>query len=84
MIERFRADERAHRDAALAAGAERAPGFPLLSARDPARLPCGDPPFRTDLTRNRRGGPARFIECSRARAPNRACAGSPMPVKERT
>jgi len=32
MIERFRIDERAHRDAAYAAGAERAPGFPLLSA----------------------------------------------------
>ena len=32
MIDRFRADERAHRDAALAAGAERAPAFPLLSA----------------------------------------------------
>ncbi len=32
MIDRFRADERAHRDTAYAAGAERAPGFPLLSA----------------------------------------------------
>jgi ubiquinone biosynthesis monooxygenase Coq7 len=32
MIERFREDERDHRDAALAAGAERAPAFPLLSA----------------------------------------------------
>ena len=32
MIEKFRADERAHRDAAYAAGAERAPGFPLLNA----------------------------------------------------
>ena len=32
MIERFREDERAHRDAALAAGAERAPAYPLLSA----------------------------------------------------
>src|SRR6478735_12435889 len=32
MIDRFRTDERAHRDAALAAGAERAPGYPLLSA----------------------------------------------------
>lgn len=31
-IERFREDERAHRDAALAAGAERAPAYPLLSA----------------------------------------------------
>jgi 3-demethoxyubiquinol 3-hydroxylase len=38
MIEKFRADERAHRDAALAAGAERAPGFPLLSAA--IRLGC--------------------------------------------
>ena len=38
MIERFRADERAHRDAAYAAGAERAPGFPLLSAA--IRLGC--------------------------------------------
>ena len=38
MIERFRADERAHRDAALAAGAERAPGFPLLNAA--IRLGC--------------------------------------------
>jgi len=38
MIERFRADERMHRDAAYAAGAERAPGFPLLSAA--IRLGC--------------------------------------------
>ena len=32
MIAEFREDERAHRDAALAAGAENAPAFPLLSA----------------------------------------------------
>ena len=38
MIERFRTDERAHRDAAYAAGAERAPAFPLLSAA--IRLGC--------------------------------------------
>ena len=38
MIEKFRADERAHRDAAYAAGAERAPGFPLLNAA--IRLGC--------------------------------------------
>ena len=38
MIERFRDDERAHRDAALAAGAERAPAYPLLSAA--IRLGC--------------------------------------------
>jgi 3-demethoxyubiquinol 3-hydroxylase len=38
MIERFREDEREHRDAALAAGAERAPGYPLLSAA--IRLGC--------------------------------------------
>ena len=38
MIERFRIDERAHRDAALAAGAERAPAYPLLSAA--IRLGC--------------------------------------------
>jgi ubiquinone biosynthesis monooxygenase Coq7 len=38
MIEEFRADERAHRDAALAAGAERAPAYPLLSAA--IRLGC--------------------------------------------
>ena len=38
MIERFRDDERAHRDAAYAAGAERAPGFPLLNAA--IRLGC--------------------------------------------
>jgi ubiquinone biosynthesis monooxygenase Coq7 len=38
MIARFREDERAHRDAALAAGAERAPGYPLLSAA--IRLGC--------------------------------------------
>lgn len=31
MIERFREDEREHRDAALAAGAENAPAYPLLS-----------------------------------------------------
>jgi 3-demethoxyubiquinol 3-hydroxylase len=31
MVEEFREDERAHRDAALAAGAERAPAYPLLS-----------------------------------------------------
>jgi len=38
MIERFREDEREHRDAALAAGAERAPAYPLLSAA--IRLGC--------------------------------------------
>ena len=38
MIEAFRADERAHREAALAAGAERAPAYPLLSAA--IRLGC--------------------------------------------
>jgi ubiquinone biosynthesis monooxygenase Coq7 len=38
LIGRFRDDERAHRDAALAAGAERAPGYPLLSAA--IRLGC--------------------------------------------
>jgi ubiquinone biosynthesis monooxygenase Coq7 len=38
MIDRFRTDERAHREAALAAGAERAPGYPLLSAA--IRLGC--------------------------------------------
>ena len=38
MIERFREDERAHRDAALAAGAERAPAYPLLNAA--IRLGC--------------------------------------------
>lgn len=38
MIGRFRDDERAHRDAALAAGAERAPAYPLLNAA--IRLGC--------------------------------------------
>jgi ubiquinone biosynthesis monooxygenase Coq7 len=38
MIEEFRADERAHRDAAIAAGAERAPAYPLLSGA--IRLGC--------------------------------------------
>lgn len=38
MIEEFRADEREHRDAALAAGAERAPAYPLLSGA--IRLGC--------------------------------------------
>lgn len=32
MIETFRAEEREHREAALAAGAERAPAYPLVSA----------------------------------------------------
>jgi ubiquinone biosynthesis monooxygenase Coq7 len=32
MIEEFRTDERAHREAALEAGAERAPAYPLVSA----------------------------------------------------
>ena len=31
VVAEFRDDERAHREAALAAGAERAPGYPLLS-----------------------------------------------------
>ena len=31
-IEQFQADEQAHRDTAIAAGAEHAPGYPLLSA----------------------------------------------------
>lgn len=38
MIEDFRADEREHRDAALAAGAERAPAYPLLTGA--IRLGC--------------------------------------------
>lgn len=38
LVDEFRDDERAHRDAALAAGAERAPAFPLLSGA--IRLGC--------------------------------------------
>ncbi|MCB2088222.1 MAG: demethoxyubiquinone hydroxylase family protein [Sphingomonadaceae bacterium] len=38
MIEEFREEEREHRDAALAAGAERAPAYPLLSGA--IRLGC--------------------------------------------
>ena len=38
LIEQFRDDERAHRDAAIAAGAEEAPGYPLLSGA--IRLGC--------------------------------------------
>ena len=38
MIDEFRKDERAHRQAALDAGAERAPGYPLLSGA--IRLGC--------------------------------------------
>lgn len=38
MIEEFREDERQHRDAALAAGAEKAPAYPLLSGA--IRLGC--------------------------------------------
>lgn len=38
MIERFREDEREHRDTALAAGAERAPAYPVLSGL--IRLGC--------------------------------------------
>jgi ubiquinone biosynthesis monooxygenase Coq7 len=38
MVSEFRDDERAHRDAAMAAGAERAPAYPLLSGA--IRLGC--------------------------------------------
>lgn len=38
LVEQFRDDERAHRDAALAAGAEEAPGYTLLSGA--IRLGC--------------------------------------------
>lgn len=38
MVTEFRNDERAHREAALAAGAERAPAYPLLSGA--IRLGC--------------------------------------------
>ena len=38
MIEEFREDERAHRETALAAGAEQAPAYPLLSGA--IRLGC--------------------------------------------
>lgn len=38
MVAEFRDDERAHREAALAAGAERAPAYPLLSGA--IRLGC--------------------------------------------
>ena len=38
MVHEFREEEREHRDAALAAGAERAPAYPLLSGA--IRLGC--------------------------------------------
>ncbi|MEM6267229.1 MAG: demethoxyubiquinone hydroxylase family protein [Pseudomonadota bacterium] len=38
MVEKFRDEERAHRDAALANGAERAPAYPLLAGA--IRLGC--------------------------------------------
>ena len=38
LIEEFREDERNHRDAAIAAGAERAPGYPLMAGL--IRLGC--------------------------------------------
>ncbi|PKP62572.1 MAG: demethoxyubiquinone hydroxylase family protein, partial [Alphaproteobacteria bacterium HGW-Alphaproteobacteria-9] len=38
MITAFRDDEREHRDAALASGAERAPAYPLLAGA--IRLGC--------------------------------------------
>ena len=38
MIQRFREDEREHRDAAIAHGAENAPAYPLLHAA--IRLGC--------------------------------------------
>jgi ubiquinone biosynthesis monooxygenase Coq7 len=38
LIEKFRADEREHRDAALALGAEQAPAYPVLSGA--IRLGC--------------------------------------------
>lgn len=38
LVEEFREDERAHRDAALEAGAEKAPAYPLLSGA--IRLGC--------------------------------------------
>jgi ubiquinone biosynthesis monooxygenase Coq7 len=38
MVHEFREDERAHRDAALAAGAEQAPAYPLLAGA--IRLGC--------------------------------------------
>ena len=38
MVEQFREEEREHRDAALAAGAEKAPAYPLLSGA--IRLGC--------------------------------------------
>lgn len=38
LVARFREEERAHRDAALAAGAERAPAYPLLNMA--IRLGC--------------------------------------------
>lgn len=38
LVEAFRSDEREHRDAAIAAGAERAPAYPLLSGA--IRLGC--------------------------------------------
>lgn len=38
LIDEFREDERAHRDTALAAGAERAPAYPLLAGA--IRLGC--------------------------------------------
>jgi hypothetical protein len=50
MIEEFRQEEVEHKEAALAAGAEQAPVYPLMSAAIRLGLPRGNRPFKTDLT----------------------------------
>ena len=76
-IARFQADEREHRDIALAAGAEQTSGLSLVIFRDPGGLPYRDRAFEEDLShahrprlsRRRWPSPAR----SRAAARRRRC-----------
>lgn len=50
MIREFRDDERAHHDAAIAAGAGAGTSLSAPVGCDPAGLPLGYPPVRADLT----------------------------------
>ena len=86
MIERFRADEREHRDAALAAGAERAPAFPLLVGARSASAAARRSASRSGFDAAETGTPAAPRASSSVHGPARPIALGRVvqPVKERT
>ena len=60
-IEKFRADEIAHRDEALASGAEQAPAYRVADRRHQGRLAAGDLAVDADLSHRTAGLQARIM-----------------------